>query len=128
MGSSEHLTCYVHLNLLLYFSDAVQRYHPFTALNHLSKMSNFEGGYQKFLFKKAQQEADLGCRSTSFNESRPSTFTKEDVTGFDMNNYYSNLCATFPTLMTPMTAVAASGLFEDGTIEVLNQSEIVIIS
>ena len=91
----------------------------------MSRMPNFEAGYHKFTFKKARQEADLGCRS--FDEPGPTSFTREDVSKFDLDSYYANLCNTFPTLMTPMIAVAASGRFEDGTVEVLTRSEKIII-
>ena len=108
------------------FSEAVRRRQPFTALNHMSQMANFEAGFHKFTFKKAQHEADLGCRT--FNEPGPTSFTREDVSNFDLDSYYANLCSAFPTLMTPMIAVAASGQFDDGTVEVHTESEIIISS
>ena len=111
------------MNLVLNFSEAVRRYQPFTALNHLSRMKNFEDGFKKFVFKKAKLEADLGC--SSFDEPGPNSFTRADVSEFDLDSYYNKLCKAFPTMMTPMIAVAASGRFEDGTIEVPSQSEIV---
>ena len=87
----------------------------------MAKMSNFDKGFEKFVFKRAQREADLGCRT--FNEPGPTSFTKADLEGFQPEGYYIRLFSTFPTLMTPMIAVAASGSFEDGTLEVL-KSEI----
>ena len=82
---------------MLNFSEAVRRRQPFTALNHMSRMPNFEAGYHKFTFKNARQEADLGCRS--FDEPGPTPFTREDVSKFDLVDQRTMLALTGSRLL-----------------------------
>ena len=80
---------------------------PLTALNHLSKMPNFDRAFHKFLWKKVQREADKGSRL--LNEPGPSAFLREDVEQFEPNDYYDLFCSTFPTFMISLVAVAVKG-------------------
>ena len=63
----------------------------------MSRMPNFEAGYHKFTFKKARQEADLGCRS--FDEPGPTPFTREDVSKFDLVDQRTMLALTGSRLL-----------------------------
>ena len=102
------------------FRSSVSNRQPLTALNHLSKMPNFDRGFHKFLWKKVQREADKGSRL--LNEPGPSAFLREDVEQFEPNDYYDLFCSTFPTFMISLVAVAVKGqsLLKKETVQVLS--------
>ena len=79
------------------------RYRPDRALNRLQNVPGFDEDFNNLLYKRVQQEADAGCRS--LNEFGPSTFDKEALESYDVEEHYEKLCTTFPTAMTVCAAL-----------------------
>ena len=79
------------------------RYRPGRAMNHLQNLPGFDEAFNTMLYKRVQQEADDGCHSLT--EFGPSTFDKEALEGYSVEEHYDNLCSTFPTAMTVAAAI-----------------------
>ena len=78
---------------------------PLPALKHLSSLSGFDKDFCRLLYKCAQDEADLGCRTLS--ESGPKDMGRDDVLNFSSAEYHGDLCSKFPILMTTLTAIVS---------------------
>ena len=54
-----------------------------------------------------QAEADHGC--TALSEPGPKEIRRDDVLNFSPEEYHTDLCNTFPILMTTLTAIVSKG-------------------
>ena len=87
-------------------------------MKHLSNLSGFDRDFCRMLYKRVQDEADLGCRSLS--EPGPKDIRRGDVLNFSPTEYHTDLCNTFPILMTSLTAIVCKGRSWEEALQVNN--------
>ena len=95
----------------LLFRNAVLKYRPGTALNHIKKMPGFQSEFQKFFHREVQTESDMA--GADLHEPGPVHYTRQQLTEFSPEAYYENLVSKSPLLMATLAGASSKQKFED---------------